>query len=416
MLTVTTASPPVHRHAQDTQQACGRACAQMVVASLVSPTPANTAAVLTQDTLRLREDNKFDITDWWSTEPGELLRLLTGAAELAAPDKVWRPAIHPDRFKLLGDLHLALSTHQKPGLVTSASDDHWLVLNEIQIDSNGSTESMVFSFLDPLPTTIPSRPSFGLPPFTHTYADECSRDGNGQLLLFDVATTELGSLDFMVGQWPVPGTVSVVSGDPRPWPAAAPVGVDLATFENKFAGVAFGPAPPATVLSVAANRIRRAVNPNDDSATGPIVGLLKAAGHVEQMWSDQIQKLLKRFKLPTLQFVMSRPGLDLGPARLVRDYDGPGAYVLRSARSEQAQIGLIAVFGVRRGTPLLHCQIVNDERLHNSLLDPDDKVQLWWGRRRPFSAGQMHFPYFPYRRTQGGTFTRLYDERVVRIL
>ena len=119
MLTVTTASPPVHRHAQDTQQSCGRACAQMIVASLVSPTPANTDAVVTQETLRVREFNKFDIDDWWSTEPGELMRLLSGAPELTAQNQVWRPVIHADRFGLLADLHVTLTTHQKPGLVTS---------------------------------------------------------------------------------------------------------------------------------------------------------------------------------------------------------------------------------------------------------------------------------------------------------
>ena len=76
----------VYEHSQDLGSFCGRACAQMVISSLIQgpapgslPTPAEEAAEIpvTQEQLRLREDYDFDDTknDSWFTHPDELLKL-----------------------------------------------------------------------------------------------------------------------------------------------------------------------------------------------------------------------------------------------------------------------------------------------------------------------------------------------------
>src|SRR5262245_26214645 len=104
---------PVYEHSQDQSTFCGRACAQMVISSLIqgpptgkSPTPADEMQPIpvTQAELRDREPYAKDVEGTWFTHPDELLGVMTTAPELAGGLSDWRLAVLDDKDALFAEV------------------------------------------------------------------------------------------------------------------------------------------------------------------------------------------------------------------------------------------------------------------------------------------------------------------------
>ena len=166
---------PVYEHSQDDASFCGRACAQMVISSLIqgpptgtSPTPADEIALIpvTQDELRKREQFIVDDTknESWFTHPDELLHIMKNAPELSGFSD-WRLAVRGDVPSIYVDLIVALQAGM-PAILNVYNNDHWVVIVGVGVD-DATSNLNVMIVLDPLPQQT------GV---THTYVDGCRQE------------------------------------------------------------------------------------------------------------------------------------------------------------------------------------------------------------------------------------------------
>ena len=205
----------VYEHSQDKGSYCGRACAQMVISSLIQgpptgslPTPADEAAEIpvTQCELREREDYPNDNTkqDSWFTHPDELLKLMKTAKEFAGSFQDWRLAVCPDQPTLFTEIIQCLQGGM-PAILCVRRGDHWVVIVGVELD-DATAEVIRMIVHDPLPQNLGD--------VTHTYVDSCKQEGLTYVVHAEDPLTqaELGKLELELKSAPPPPTLHNYSG------------------------------------------------------------------------------------------------------------------------------------------------------------------------------------------------------------
>jgi hypothetical protein len=372
----------VHRHAQDTDTSCGRACAQMVIASLAqgppaggSPTAAHKAAavVVSQKALQDRETDPVDnvVTPSWYTHPDELEALLHGASELSAADQDWRVVSHSELTDLLADIVLALERGM-PSIININSSDHWVVVVGAQVTNKGKLQSLVM--LDPLP----------LAPLPHTYIDQCSISFDGVTVAdpWRLSKKQLGDFDVQIGDVPPPPGMTDFSGQFLAIIHGAPTsGADLEIKGQEIAPDGAEPLPP----------------PPSGGAGGGAHPLIAELAVTARNWN-----------IPGLQDLLAD---DVTPViRTVHDADGSAStYLLLSLFNDKIGRGVVATFDPNDKNALKHLRFVK-----SPLLPPDVDENLWWSQK-PLRT--LPSPYFPFRRPGGSAeaFERVFDKVTIKI-
>ena len=367
----------VYEHAQDSPHDCGRACAQMVISSLILGPPtgnppsqadAKVPIPFTQDQLRLREPDPVDVISApsWKTHPDELHALLATAPELPAALQDWRLAVYNTVDQLFIALPVALQGGM-PAILNLYSQDHWAVVVGVGVDGGGVLEYIEVA--DPLPPE----------PTNHTYIDQCSGEGLtiADPVRYDVQ--QLANLQLEIGDMPNPAGMTNYSGrfvmlvhrthkfDPQKW--------------RKL------PTPP----------------PWDPLATLPPV--------VDQDSINTMrERLLSRahaWNIRRLSAVLATPTVQV--ARIVRDIGGTLApYYLLSAFNLSLGDGVVGVFDVSDHAPL-HFRFTKNRKFDQSLQRRPGEI-LWWTRD---FLPTLQSPYFPFARTLVGNksqYQRLFDD------
>jgi hypothetical protein len=171
-------------HRQDHDDDCGRACAQMVIGYVLHGGGGVAPALVQQDTLKSREQNKLA---GWATDPSELGTLVNDeiGALTATRWKMVRyrsflktlPGSLPDPFgpitlvghasatrALLKDVKVTID-HGSPAVMATGNTDHWIVITGYDVDEFG--EMFALYIADPNRVTpIGST-------FAHTHVDAC---------------------------------------------------------------------------------------------------------------------------------------------------------------------------------------------------------------------------------------------------
>jgi hypothetical protein len=373
----------ISHHCQDTPENCGRACAQMVISSLVqSPGPGNPVAVpanttpvpVTQATLQYRELDKFDNTlaPSWYTHPDELVDLMNNAPELQMPflgPPRWRVANHATEKELLADISLALQRGM-PSILNLKESDHWVVVFAADVEATGANAGriQVLEMLDPLP----------FDPRAHTYVDGCSDGSNGwtyENLVID--RLQFGNFSLQVGKTPPPA--------------------GMTDYENRFVAIIHDRRPNAVELT---DFIKRFMPVRVWRKPGPpvinpafLLGQLRSSA--ESWGAEPLVQLLDTHGVPTV--------------RLVSDIDGSDAqYTLLSIFDHDKKRGAITAFEPTEAVPM-HVRFIKDPRIDQSLRSDSDQT-LWWS---PRWVPQLSSPYFPYRRrivSDHVVYGRLFDD------
>jgi hypothetical protein len=378
MLQVFNTDREIYRHSQDTGMNCGRACAQMVISSLLnSPSggsgtapPANTTPIIDQNTLRTREPFPVDVvsTTSWYTHPDELLKLLKKAPEFAANStfKNWRVAAHGTLDELLADLVVS-APKGMPAIINVNGWDHWVLVAGLALD-NGDLAYL--KCLDPFPVNS----------LTHTYVDECTVEGDGTMWGEPWMPTkgQLGNLDLEMSNVPPPGTLTPYGG--------------------KFVGILHGAKPRKTDLAKVAKTLAKQGGSN-------IAVALEAESLIAQL-----RDRAYRWNIPELQHLL---GAAVTPqVRLVKDINGSSSsYALLTLYSGQLRYGTVAAFAAPAWT-LMHFALTKNEKLDASLREFTGET-LWFTRDRIATTKSTSSPYFPFRLQSSlnnvWTYRRLFD-------
>ncbi len=376
---------PVYEHSQDDASFCGRACAQMVISSLIqgpptgtSPTPADEIALIpvTQDELRKREQFIVDDTknESWFTHPDELLHIMKNAPELSGFSD-WRLAVRGDVPSIYVDLIVALQAGM-PAILNVYNNDHWVVIVGVGVDD--ATSNLNFMIvLDPLPQQT------GV---THTYVDGCRQEG---LTYVDGADgpneVELAGLQLKIKNTPSPPGLNHYAG--------------------KFVALVYGP-PFDRALADKFSKSRRLPVPpyvwRPPSPRQTTVALTS----VDAMR----QALLSRahsWEIPRLSQLLASPHEHV--ARIVYDVgDALAPYNLLSLFSPALGYGVVGAFKVRDDEPL-HFRFTNNRKFAQSLQARPDETLWWTSRWLP----SLKSPYFPFARQVVGNkylYKRLFDD------
>lgn len=403
MTIVASTTHPVFRHRQDTGVSCGRACGQMIISSLSQAgSAANALIAVEQETLRTRETNKIDIEHWWFTEPDELCALLQSAPELTPADQNWRVAAHSSANKLLADLILAIQVHGRPAAVTTGTNEHWMVLAEVQKNTLGQ---QVFVFLNPIPSSLPVDTQAGNI-FQHQYMDaECGLDQKPMIVVN--RGNELADLNLKIGGFTAPKKIHIVSppGEHRPG-AKLPPPSGVGAYTGKAVGVVFGAPPPATAITQLARELKAALLPQLRVMAANPIEVVRVG------WQAQLRQLVATFDIKAVQRTLLAADLAMVDTRLVEDLSNPNStFVLCSGYSNQLKSGFIAAFDPSSQAELLHMQVTDDLKLVNSLKRfPGERT--YWTASQTSHFPPLAMPYFVFRRSPGdpALLTRLYDD------
>ena len=308
---------PVYEHSQDKPTFCGRACAQMVISSLIQGPPTGqppTAAdekqpiPFTQDELRKREQFDLDVEGSWFRHPDELLNVMRNAPELAGGLADWRLAVFDNKHALFAELLQALKG-EMPAILNVYSFDHWVVIVAVGVDDATSRVNFM-QMLDPLPH---------VDDLSHTYIDSCVQEGLQYVEVVEDETyqVELAALNLAVGDSPPPP--------------------GLTDYTGKFVALVYG-------------------RPNP--------GLLDRVRQVRQ-------------HIPRLSRLLASLHEDV--ARIVHDVrDAQAPYYVLSLFSPVLEYGVVGVFKVRQP---LHFRFTGNPRFGQSLNTHLDQSLWWTRRR-----------------------------------
>jgi hypothetical protein len=378
---VASAFPPVHRHDQDTGTACGRACVQMVVASL-------TGRILDQQQLRDLEPRPRDVTGWWFSEPDELQFLLKHAPQVPLPPSLrdWRIASDGDPYRLAARMALGLDPAggRRPSLVTESRSNHWGVVHEAYYADDGS---VVLKYFNPLPsdrllwaTMQPAWPE-GVPPpnMPHGIGDTCSQDAGlftSAGYIVDPASSP-GAIDFVIDALPLP------SPPYNPIPAGPlPPGFVIDTSAitphlGRAVAVVFGDVPPAAVQTLG-DTLRTRLR-------------LRAPG---QPW-QRLHDVARQHDLVDLGTMLEAADLVRTAPRRVRYLSDAGKrFQVLTAVAPSLGAGLAAVFSDAAQPALLHFRLLRlDERFQRAHDGVQSGADLYWVDQVPRGAVGAGFEY-----------------------
>lgn len=419
------AQPPVIRHMQDTDVDCGRACAQMVIASRRQAGAPPHTPIVSQRTLQEAELQPWDIQGWWFTEPGELRHLL-----MAHTDTSWRVVSKADPFEMLAEVHLAVLPPGEggggaPSIFTEGASDHWVVAFE----SLPYQQGWLFRTYNPATPSVGMYEAISGRTFAgHSYIDTCSTanfdgdpstaDGEWVLLAGGIGGTpekiaqRLGAIDFRIEDVAPPRAAEIV---PR--------------LVGRRPG---GGVPPSALAPVPEKGYCVAVVEGgaDRDLIGAVAGGLRAAAAASTIGLQQIVDpagaVLRGAEAALLDVGLATGDARLASllhagdrttrARLVRNLDNAAqafdSYVLVGFESQALGAGLVAVYDARTPVQLLHYLLTTDVRLVLQL-DQFPGEDLWWTRRPTGLEPPLRRHFYPFRRVQTGVglfqITRLID-------
>lgn len=352
------AAREVYRHASDDQRFdCGRACAQMIITSLVHGVSAGTTpstvqkafpASVIQDDLRKLEADPVDVAGQWFTHPDELVALLQGDAQLNALGRAdWRVANCDTLPKLLSYIGLTLQRGM-PAIINLRSADHWILVRSVDYD--GGAVSFL-QMLDPLNKR-------GSPGATaHTYLDGCAFDGTTWWDTIDLQSPNLATWSVQIGSFP-----------PN-------------NYQGRYVGMVYGP-PPLTQQELL--EMKRWAAKSRRRPAGP---------HPWERIREELKRIAALLGVPELDRILDPyPEVTI---RMVRDIDGsPDGYTIASLFRKDLEYGLLAIFDpVDQAFSSL--RLTADQNLTSSIGSGQSDDALWW-TRRPLET--LPSPYFPFRR------------------
>lgn len=363
---------PVYRHASDDPaHDCGRACAQMVIASVAfgsvgagatQPVPESQQSIEQREYYEAAHAGASG-PGQWATYPDELVQVLESTPQLGGPPQnVWNVATYrPARGakpgsdsalqKLLKDIVRGLK-RGLPSILNIRSVDHWVVVDTAWVKTSGSVVSI--RFVDPvgLPSTVSGT--------HHTYQDGC---GNAQSAAYWMTETyaDLAQFQLAVGAYAptsykgkyvavVPGQVTANLTPAEPGPAPAPVSTTRTEIKTSLEDVA------------------------------AYLGL------------TDVQALLN-----------TNPEIIV---RTVKDVQGStDTYVIGSLFDASKDQGLIGIFNAR--TNRVYTFVLTKlGNFHAALKAVPAAEALWWTRRE-LTVGSS--PLYPFRLVSPGKFERLVD-------
>jgi hypothetical protein len=377
----------VYEHSQDSGSFCGRACAQMVISSLIQgpaagslPTPAEEAAEIpvTQDELRLREDYSCDDTkqDSWFTHPDELLKLLKTAEEFGGGFPDWRLAVCPDQPTLFTEIIQCLQGGM-PAILCVRRGDHWVVIVGVEIDDVTSevTRMMV---LDPLPQNLGE--------VTHTYVDGCKQEGLTYVEHVEDPQTQfaLGGLELALKNTPSPPTLNDYSG--------------------KCVAVVYGPSWNRALAKLRQMRVLP-VPPYVWRPKAPLNGTVPDAS-IESM-RQALDERARLWEITWLRELLIAPHEHV--ARIVYDVDKQrDPYSLLSLFAPTLGYGVVGAFRVEDNRPL-HFRFTRIQKFGESLKAHPGQP-LWWTLNW---LPELKSPYFPFAQqvvNNKHRYRRLFDD------
>ena len=361
---------PVIHHEQDSRDNCGRACAQMIIASMLhkkkSKKAGATVAIIDQTLISQLEGGPPDPGPnkaGWFTTPVDLVTALNHVNNGLDPSlHQWRVAsVSPSRqHELLAEIALSMKVYGTPAAILTTVQDHWRVVVGVDI---GLTSTGLR--LDD-PDSLVSSHGGG----NHRYFDACQHKAVvvGNKIVHDLVRPDVfafGGLNLTIE--PIPGirnssghdgkAVAVVFGDAR---AAAPQ--EFAELVQDFKGRC-GP------------------------KRGDPIPLDEVLRRGKGRWMDRLRSLVG--DLEDARLVQVADGLQVvGQPRLVRRLpdvsaqgDGaiPDAYVIVGAFAADA--GAVAVFDNCSEGLLLAARWVADRR-DLAFLEKRPDQQLFWAPTR----------------------------------
>ena len=389
MLTEIAVQYPVFRHGSDNvARDCGRACAQMVIASLVlggQNAAADRPVPETQQSVRNRET--FEAANagatgpgGWDTFPDELVEVLTNSPDLMGMiQNRWRVAHHTpaadaspgnDRAlqNLLADIVVGLKLG-KPAILNCKSVDHWVVVSRAWVNDDGSVDSI--QFVDPAGLDT------GITGAGHTYTEACHNEGMDYWSIW--TPIELAAFELTVGTVPPP-TYSGEYVAIVPSPVRRPAGFlksPLAFFSLIQKVVTFFERHP----------------PAQPPVPGPVDDIQTA-----------LRQVARHLGLSELHDL-----LDAHPdvrTLVVKDIEGSDErYLLGSLFDPHSGRGLIGVFNVATNRAA-RFRLTRRSDLHQSLSGVPADGTLWWTRRR---LTTWSLPYYPFQKIGPGKYERLGD-------
>jgi len=365
---------PVYRHgSDDVSRDCGRACAQMVIASLVrgaqnaSPT---TSVPETQQSLRARETYEAAHAGaqgpgGWETFPDELVDLLKNSADLTTlMQNSWHVVGHSpsagataDNDQALQDLLAEIVAGLKlgkPAILNMKAVDHWVVVSKAWVNDDGSVEKI--KYVDPAGLDT------GITGAGHRYTDACHSEGADYWLI--KTSADLADFELAVG-----------NVSPR-----------------KYAGKYLAIVPDGVLPAIASKAKKKApklpapiLGPAPDVQTG----LLEVAA---DLGLDELKALLD-----------TNPDVQ---TRVVKDIQGSSQqYLLGSLFDTHGGQGLIGAFNVRTNR-VSRFRLTLRSELHRALIGVPAGENLWWTRRR---LTTWSLPFYPFQQIGPGIFRRLGD-------
>ena len=388
MATEITTRFPVYRHASDDQgKDCGRACAQMVIASVAlglqgvgsaQPVPETQQSIRDRETYEAANPG-FQGPGEWFTFPDELVQVLQPSAQFGGPlQNVWYVARHTPTLdatpahdvalqKLLTDIVAGLK-RGLPSVLNIRANDHWVTVANAWVNNDGSVSAIRFA--DPLfPSSVASN--------QHTYIDACEAQQTYWMTESDVllAEFELAVAGFLPNDYEgdyiavVPGPVRRRGLLMSVWWIAW-----VERVNNTMAKRASAPPP---------------VPPIPTSRTDIKTGLQDVAAY---LGVPELNALLGA-NVPIV-------------FRTVRDIEGSDeTYLIGSMFDSHQHQGLIGIFNSTRNG-VSSSGLTRRDDFHGALGVVPETESLWWTRRR-LTIGS--FPFYPFRQVRAGKFGRLAD-------
>ncbi|MEZ5293280.1 MAG: hypothetical protein R2745_19515 [Vicinamibacterales bacterium] len=354
----------VYRHASDDQaHDCGRACAQMIISSLVlgvpapskpSPTLAAKRVPVRQDELHRRETWKNDVPGRWFTHPDELADLLNGNADLQAAGLTgWRVAANDSFDELLKEVAASLKLGF-PAVLNIRASDHWVVVHGVDLHASGYVSYL--RMLDPLlKHTAPAYDK-------HTYLDGCATDGTTWWSTINRPASVIAKWDVPVG--PLPPT----------------------NYAGKCVAVVMGSEVDDRADWQALRLQLERTQPGPRGATP------------EQRIRHELARVSIELEAPELVELAAVTPV----VRHVHDIDArQRGYTIASWSRAFTRQGMLGIFDLD-DQRFLQLRLTEDEALIRSI-DGDPSELLWW-TSRPLET--LFSPYFPFVKKGSGTEAR----------
>jgi hypothetical protein len=364
-----TTAVPLYRHASDTQCCdCGRACAQMIISSLVfgalpGIVPSRPVPIR-QDQLKALEANPTDTPGNWFTFPDELHTLLvTDPSLVAAGLTDWRLANVRTPVELFAWASKSVRAG-KPAVINIRAADHWVCVRSVIYDTNGVLT--LIECLDPLLQAPQNPPG----PNDHTYQDRCNIEVEWAVI--KQPPGELGTWEVEVGSTPP------------------------ATYQHRCVGIMYGPGPLSTAD----------VAKIDASAQ---MYQYKKPGPPDP--EERVRELLRELArdIPEITDILQETNV-ITP-HIVRDLaHRERPYTIAAAFVPHLERGFVAIFDQEVNT-FFRIRLTSNKKLTDSITKVETGAPLWWQRR---GLSTLYSAYFPYLEIadQGATkFRRLIDDQ-----